>query len=184
MGEPGATMRSHYYQVSTFTLGRVYDFQEGRSNSHQSTRLDSAFAQARSFAIQFLQCQQASFLRDPVHRADIEARIQLANHDWSQWLVDVNHYYFRPEFLRQGNCIGEGEFGVFREVCRCENLVEGRHERTIPRQIAQGKRGSQNTRVPNSTFGRDTFHGMAIIGSEIDHGGRMPLPYTTDRLKS
>ncbi len=103
VSQTGTAVGTHHDQIDSFGLRRMDDFEKRRSDAHQTPRFKADFAKPRDYLIEFLQRHQALFFSDSIDSAHIQAGAQIANHHWSEWLINVHHDHLGTKLLREFN---------------------------------------------------------------------------------
>jgi hypothetical protein len=127
VSQSGAPVRSQHDKVGAFVDRGVDNLKKWRADAQQTARLESVVAQAAGYLVEFADGQQALLLGDAIHRSDVEARIEFADHHGRQRLIDVDHDNFRGELSRQffgeGECVGR----ILGKIGGGDNFRECRH---------------------------------------------------------
>src|SRR5260370_11293764 len=119
-----APVRPQHDKVGAFVDRGVDNLKKWRADAQETSRLESVFAQAAGYLVEFADGEQALLLGDAIHRSGVEARIEFGDHHRRQWLIDVYHDDFRGElsreFFSEGECVARilgriGEGNYFRK---------------------------------------------------------------------
>ncbi len=112
--ESGASVRAEHDQVHGFALRGVQDFKERRADFEQAARFEAGVAILFNDFVELALSEQALFLADAAHRADVHRGAEFrGHHHRRKRLIDVQENDLGAEFFGEFFGVAEGEIGVF-----------------------------------------------------------------------